>query len=226
MVTLKHYQTVFEFPEFSEALVNTVFVGFGAATLTMVLSLIVGWVVVRVRMPGVPLLDSLTFLPHAIPGVVIGLALVFFWLGEPFVNLPVYGTLLIVIMGVSTSYLAFGTRTMNSAVAQISKELEDAASTSGANWTQSLTRIVAPLILPALIGGWVWVAAHTLRAFSIPAILSTPGNTVLAVQLWSFWEKGRVGEATAMAVLLIAGLGVITVAGRILVMRANPQAEQ
>ena len=69
------------------------------------------------------------------------------------------------------------------------------------------------------------LAAHTLRAFSVPVILQGPGNTVLAVQLWSFWDHGRVGEATAMAVLLIVGLGIISVGGRVLVARTSKQSE-
>jgi iron(III) transport system permease protein len=92
MVTLKNYTEVFAEDQIAHALANTVVAGIATATLTMILSLVVAWVIVRSRFKGRTLLDALTFLPHAIPGVIVGIALIFLYLNPPLNLVPIYGT--------------------------------------------------------------------------------------------------------------------------------------
>lgn len=218
-ITLRNYEEVFKHPEFTLAVVNTLLVGVAAATLTMGLALVVAWAVVRGRFRGRLVLDGLTFLPHAIPGVVIAIALIYMYLQPPLNYLPIYGTVWVIVLGLSIGYVAFGSRVMNAAVTQLHQELEEAALISGATWRQMLGRVVLPLLLPSFIGGWVWVAAHSLRAFSIPLLLGTRESEVLSVLLWDFWDHGRAGQASALGILLIVGLSAMTIGGRWLVTR-------
>ena len=208
-----------------QALINTVIVGIVTASLTMILSLIVAWVIVRGKSKGRSLLDGLTFLPHAIPGVVIALALIILYLQPPLSYLPIYGTIWLIAIGLTASYIAFGSRTMNGALIQVHRELEEAAEVSGAQWRQILRRIVLPLVLPAFISGWIWVASHSLRAFSIPLMLGTRNSKVLSVIMWDLWEQGGAGATAALGVMLIVALAVITVTGRWLVSRLSRQEE-
>lgn len=222
-VSLNNYVLLVNNDKLKESVSNTAVVALGTAFLTMVVCLVVAWVIVRTRLPGRALLDAVTFLPHAIPGVLVGLALLVLYLQFPMNLLPVYGTVLIIVLGLTTVYLAFGTRLMNAAVTQIHQELEEAAVTSGAPWSEVMRRVLLPLVLPAFVAGWVWVAAHALRSFSVPLMLRTTQNEVIAVSMWRFWSENQPGEATALAVLLMVLVGALTIAGRSLVERTSRQ---
>ena len=220
-LTLRHYREVLSDGDVLDATFNTIAVALGAATLTMLLSLIVAWVVIRKRFRGRSLLDAVTFLPHALPGVIVAIAFMFLYLQPPLNELGLYGTVWIIMLGLTVSYIAFGSRNMTGALAQVHVELEEASHVSGAKWLTLMRRIVFPLVLPAFIGGWIWVASHSLRNFSVPLILATRENWVLSVVMWHTWEDGDPGQTAALGVLLIVALGVLTVGGRWLVARMN-----
>jgi iron(III) transport system permease protein len=149
--------------------------------------------------------------------------LIFLYSRPPLAGLPIYGTVVIIILGLTTSYLAFGSRTMNAAIVQVSKELEEAGRVSGAGRTKILLRITLPLVLPAFASGWIWVAAHAIRAFSIPLILASHDSEMIAVRLWNLWETGDAGGASALGVLFILLVSALTIAGRWVVVRLTPQ---
>jgi iron(III) transport system permease protein len=222
-VSLRHYWTVFNEERIFHALINSLIIGVTTATLTMMLSIIVAWVIVRGRSKGRSLLDGLTFLPHAIPGVVIALALIILYLHPPLSYVPIYGTIWLITIGLTASYIAFGSRTMNGALIQVHKELEEAAEVSGATWGRILRGIMLPLVLPAFVSGWIWVASHSLRSFSIPLMLGTRNSKVLSVIMWDLWDQGMAGPTAALGVMLIVALAVITVTGRWLVSRLRRQ---
>jgi iron(III) transport system permease protein len=221
--TLKNYWEVLGEDRIAHALANTLVVGVATATLTMTLSLSIAWVIVRSGFKGRTLLDGLTFLPHAIPGVIIGIALIFLYLNPPLNYLPLYGTIWIIVLGLSVGYIAFGSRAMNGAVAQIHNELEEAGKVSGAKWITIMRRIVLPLLLPAFVSGWIWIASHSLRSFSVPLILSSKESLVLSVVMWDLWNNGRAGPTAALGVLLIVAISVLTTSGRWLVSRLSRQ---
>jgi iron(III) transport system permease protein len=144
-------------------------------------------------------------------------------LSPPLKYLGIYGTLWILAMGFIVSYIAFATRLMNSAIVQVHKELEQAAHVCGATPTRTLMAITLPLLFPAFAAGWVWVAVHALRGFSIPLMLSSKSNQVFAVLLWEQWERGHVSTASALGVLLIAVLIPLTLIMRQFIVQVSAQ---
>jgi iron(III) transport system permease protein len=222
-VTLKNYWEVLAEDQIMRAVVNTLTVGVATATLTMILALIVAWVIVRSPFKGRTLVDGLTFLPHAIPGVIIGIALIFLYLNPPLSYIPIYGTVWIIVLGLSVGYIAFGSRAMNGAVAQIHSELEEAGKVSGARWGTVMWHIVMPLLFPAFVSGWIWIASHSLRSFSVPLILSSKNSIVLSVVMWDLWNNGRAGPTAALGFLLIVALAILTIGGRWIVSRLSRQ---
>lgn len=208
-LTLRHYAEVFQDDLIVQGVANTVVMAAATATATMGLAFMVSWLVVRMKVRGGMALDSLSFIPHAIPTVAVGLALVIFYLHPALRWVPIYGTVAIMVLALMTRYLAFATRTSNSAMTQISKELEDAAYMSGANRLWTLVRITTPLLLPAFLAGWIWVAAHAFRNLTIPLMLATPGNQTVATVLYHYWErKADFSLASALGVLLLVIMGV------------------
>jgi len=122
VMTLKNYRLLSQYEKVGSALQNTVVMVTVTATATVLLSFLVSIVVVRSKFWGRKLLDQLAFVPHAIPGIVMGIA--FFWLFLKLDFLPIYGTVWAISIGFTISFLSYGTRAMNAALLQIHKELE------------------------------------------------------------------------------------------------------
>ena len=100
-----------------------------------------------------------------------------------------------------TVSLPFGTRTMNGALVQIHKDLENAAAASGATWVTSLRTIALPLLLPHFLNGWLWTVAHSMRDLTIPFLLRTTDNVVISPTLLQLWNTPNYPGASALAIL-------------------------
>jgi iron(III) transport system permease protein len=222
-ISLANYRAVFATRGMVYVVINTIWVSAGAATLTMLLSVVTAWVMVRGKINGKAWLDSLLFLPHALPGVVIGIAFIFLNAQPPLNYLNLYGTVTLIVLGLTVSYIPFGSRTMNGAVAQLHPELEEAGQVAGSSWLTISRRIILPLMLPSFVAGWIWIASHSLRAFSLPLMLANRDSMVISMVMWRMWDDGNAGQTTALGVLLIFVLGLLTVIGRWLVNRLNWQ---
>lgn len=223
-LTLTHYQALFQEAGILNALWNTVIVTFFTATGAVLLSFYISWIVVRTKIRGRFLLDSLAFLSHAVPGIIVALAFIFLYIQPPFRYLGLYGTVWIIILALVTQYIAFSTRTMNAAITQVHKELEEAGRVSGANRVVVLMRITLPLVFPALAAAWIWVAAHAVRAFSVPLMLASRDNWTIAVLLWHYWDEAQsISMATTLGVVLMLAITVMTFLGRRLIVRAYGQ---
>jgi iron(III) transport system permease protein len=210
-LSLTHYYNAVSSQRLREVIINTILVS-ALATLTMMfLALCVSWVVHRTQIRGKWLLDLLAFLPRAIPSLAVAVALMIVFLS--FKN-PIYNSLWILIAGYTIAYLPVATRFTHAAVVQVHKELEEAAEVSGAGFWQSLTSILVPLVRPSLLNGGLVVFVLTMKVMSIAALLSGTNNMVLSVYIWSLWENGTTGEASAVAVLMVVFVGVLTYLGR------------
>ncbi len=214
-LTLDNFATLISEPAIINSTLNTVILGIITATATMGLAYLVSWMIVRLKIKGGMILDGLAFVPHAIPTVSIALALIVLYLHPALRWIPIYGTLWIMMLALATRYIAFATRTSNSAMTQLHRELEEAARASGASRITTLVRITFPLLLPPFIGGWVWVFAHTIRSFSIPLMLATPGNETIAVVMYHYWErKADFSLASTLGVAMLVGVGILTFLSR------------
>jgi iron(III) transport system permease protein len=220
-LTVIHFRRLLEEPGLWNATVNTAIVTFATATLAVVLSFFVSWIVVRTKVRGRLVLDGLTFLAHSVPGIVIALAFMFVYLQPPFRALHLYGTVWIITLALVTQYVAFTTRTTNAAITQVHKELEEAARISGVGRITTLLRVTLPLVLPALAAAWIWVAAHAVRSFSVPVMLAGDENWTLSVILWRIWdEQNALTMAAALGVIFIVSLTSLTFLGRRFIVRA------
>jgi iron(III) transport system permease protein len=223
LVSLKNYMEILSMPKIGAIVWNTLSLMVLSATATMLIAFFVSWVIVRTELSGRGALDAVTFFPHAVPGIVIALALMMAYLSPPLKYLSLYGTVWILAMGFIVSYIAFATRLMNSSIIQVQKELEQAAYVCGATPTRTLLSITLPLIFPAFAAGWIWVAVHVLRGFSIPLMLSSKNNQVFAVFLWEFWDRGMVSMAAALGVMLIVVLIPLTLIMRRFIVSVSAQ---
>ena len=213
-ITLDAYTWIFTNPQGATALINTLLLLVSAPTLTMLVCALVAWYVVRSRMPGRRVLDVLAFLPNTIPSIMIALALVYLFLTVPWRVIPIYGTVWIITIAVVTRYLAFGSRTMHSAILQLHRELEEAAEVGGVSWATAFRYIVLPLLFPALVSGWVFVALFALRETTMALMLYSPSSRVISLLMWDTWQSGDTSKAAATGVVLMLVTAIIILVGR------------
>jgi iron(III) transport system permease protein len=200
-MTLDNYRDVLHMPLATTALKNSLILGVGSATAVMLLTAVASWVVVRTRLPGRRLLDLLAFTPIVIPGLVLGLALSFVYLRVP---LPIYGTLLILLISYCTRYLPYGMRYASSAMAQMSMELEESAQVCGASWLQTFRRVLVPLASSGILAGWVYILVVSFRELSSTILLYSPGTEVLSVLIWEQFENGQFTTLAAIGVGMVS----------------------
>ena len=205
------YVDMFTDPRNLKIVWNTIVMLVATATVTMGIAFLVSWAIVRGKGRGRGLLDGLSFLPYAFPGVTIAIALIFVFLNPPGNMFRIYGSLSILVIGLTVIYISFATRLMNGAIAQVSRELEDAGRTSGASQLAVMRWITLPLLIPAFISGWIWVASHAMRSFSIPLVLSSQKNQVIAPEIWRVWQRGYLSEAAAYGIILMIILIPMTI---------------
>ncbi len=134
--TARHFVYVlFDYPKTWLAAGNSVLLGVLTATLVSVLSLAVSWVVLRTHQRGRDLLDQLSMLPLSMPAMVFALGLLWVYVEVP---LPIYGTIVILLIAYATHYLPFGVRSTSAALHQLHPELEEAARVAGASWFRTM----------------------------------------------------------------------------------------
>ena len=217
-ITFKAYSDLAANPTVRQALVNTVILGLTVGTLTMILGTLVAWILVRTRSRFRVVLDILAFLPHAMPGVIIGISiLLLYLLLDPILPLPLYGTLWIIVIALSTQYISLSSRLMTAAIAQIKLELEEAADASGASWLMVMRRIVIPLIRPAFVNGFLLVFLQAIKNLTLALILIAPSSVVVSTLIYNLWDRTNTAATGALGIVVL----LITVVMSVLLRLAN-----
>jgi iron(III) transport system permease protein len=206
--------------EFMQGLRNSLLLILVVPAITMLLSAVVSWFVVRSQVRGKSLLDAMAFMPHTVPGIVMGLAWLIIGL---FILVPTYGTIWLIVIAHVSLFIAYGTRTTNGAMFQIHRELEEAGAMSGAAWFATFRRIVVPLLIPSLVAGWLWVAIHSGRELTVALLLQSSSNRIVSAYIWQQFFNGRLNLAAAAGVVLVLLIILLVVLTRVVGQRLSRQ---
>jgi iron(III) transport system permease protein len=202
-LSFDNYRYLYGFRPFWDAMQNSIVLATLTATVAMVLTSLVAWIVYKSRLPGSWVLDFLAFVPITIPGIVMGMALILLYVAFP---LPIYGTIWMLLIAYVTRYIPYGMRAASGSIMQIHSELEEAAAASGASWWESFKRVTLPLLRPGLVAGWIYICIVSFREFSTSVLLATGESRVLSILLFTMFEQGQVTVVAAIGVLMIATL--------------------
>jgi iron(III) transport system permease protein len=203
-VTLDNYRRLFSATDGVLAAVkNSAILGVTSATAVMLMMSIAAWLAIKSKLRGRQFVDTLAAFPLAFPGLVMGAALIFIYLRSP---LPIYGTLLILFIAYVTRYMPYGMRYASASLMQVSGELEESATMSGATWKDTFRRIVLPLMAPGILAGWLYVFIVSVRELSSSILLYSQDTRVLSVTIWELWENGRAGVLSALGVVMVLTL--------------------
>ncbi|WP_298012971.1 iron ABC transporter permease [uncultured Castellaniella sp.] len=193
-----HWVEVLQDPISLLALRNSLFLAIVGATLGVMLSLFIAYVVVKIRTRASGLLESLSFLSFSFPGIVIGIGFMWF-----FVQTPLYATLTALLLAYVATYLPYGVRPLASAFVQVHAHLEESSLVCGAGPLTTFRRVIVPLVVPGIVSAWILMATMFVRELTVSVVLSRPGSEVLAVQILNFADDGLWGKLSALGIVMI-----------------------
>ncbi|HWO40344.1 MAG TPA: iron ABC transporter permease [Candidatus Eisenbacteria bacterium] len=162
--TLEYWKMALNDPRILQALHNTLIVAVSAALVGALFFSLLAYVLVRTKLPGRGILDSICWLPSAIPGVLAGLGLLWMFLGTP-VFRPFYGTLFLLVIASVLGGITLATQILKANFVQLGNELEEASRMSGAGFWRTYFRIVLPLMAQTMalvaVIKFMFAAQHT-----------------------------------------------------------------
>ncbi len=211
MVSLRWYREILGLIGGFKVIMNTVVLIVATPIIVTFFSFMISWIVVRTRMRGRGMMDTIAMLPHAVPGLGFAFALTIVgivtakWV--PWI--PLYQTIGVIVIANVINRLSYTTRIANAALLQVGRELEESAQVCGARRIGTMWWVLAPLIRPSLVFGGLWTGLLVFREISMALMLAGPDNTVLAVRIWQEWEAGGLSEASALGVVMVLIMGVL-----------------
>ena len=204
-LTLANYKFIlFDYNVTQRAILNSLLLAIVAATIAVLLGAVIGWIDLRTRIPGRKLLDYASLIPLGLPGIVMAVALIQFWLAMP---VALYGTLTILLLAYVGRYIPLGVRAANASLRQVDPSLEESAQILGASWTTTMREVTLPLIRPGLFAGWVLVFVPVIQELSASILLFSSSSITLAVAVYNLYETGYIEPVAALAMINMVIIG-------------------
>jgi sulfate/thiosulfate transport system permease protein len=204
-------------PQAWAALKPTVVASALVAVINLFMGTTIAWVLVRDKMPGRRLLDTIIDLPFALPTIVAGLTLLLLYGPNSPVGLNLAYARIGVMVALLFVTLPFVVRTVQPVLLELDRDMEEAAASLGASPFTTFRRIILPTIAPAMAAGTTLAFARALSEFGSTVLISgnIPFKTqVAAVNIYSQIESDNVAGAAAISTLLLGvALVVLVVLG-------------
>jgi iron(III) transport system permease protein len=196
--TLDNFRVAMTMNAVRSALTNSLLLGFGTATIGVVLMGLLAWLIYRSRLPGSGLIEYVVMFPQAVPRLVFAFGLMWAWVVFP---IPIYGTLWLLLLAYLTVFLPLGVRTIAGVMLQIDKSLEECAQMCGAPWAFRVRTVTIPLLMPGLIAAWLLLFIASIRELGASILLMGPHSKVITPSIVESWF-GTSSELTAALALI------------------------
>lgn len=214
-----NYQQLLDDPETVTALRSTLTVALVGGLVAMALALTIVYAITHNETRLRRWLEVFTWLPYAVPGVVLSLGLAWTYVSIPGLR-QLYGSLAVVGLGLVVAVIPIATRGVQPALIQINRELEEAARVGGAGSARMVRGIVLPLIMPSFLAGWFVVAIVISGNLAIPILLSSSQSPTVPLLVYQLYGQGQTSQAAALLVIVLgcltAGLVLVTLLSRLL----------
>ena len=214
--TTRHWTGVLTDLVFLRSVKNTLILGLGAAMAGTLVYALISYLIIRTRLPGRGLINVLSWLPWALPGVLISLALLWTVLGSGDTVKLIYGTLFLLGLAIIIKEMPLGTQIIKASVEQIGPELEEASYAAGANWLEYFRRILLPLLKPTLVSVAIIVFISAARDIPTVIFLSTHETRTLSLLMLDHIADANQEKAAVLGVFIVALIFALLLIGRIL----------
>jgi iron(III) transport system permease protein len=203
--TLHAYEEIL----FRQAITRTAFFNSMGLSLTtavalLLISVLIGYFLVRGRSRIAGLIAALAELPYALPGVVLAVAFILVFAAPlPLLGISIYGTIWIILLAYLSSFLAVSLKPVTSAFRQVDPSLEEAARLAGAGFARRMMDILVPLVAPAAGASVILVFLIACNELTVSALLWSAGTQTLGVVIYNLDDSGSFNLASALSVLVV-----------------------
>ena len=180
---------------------NTLYVSGLAALVIVIAAVPISILAVRYSGRISSVLEKLSYIGFALPGIVVALSIVFF--GVHYAT-PLYQTLPLLMFAYLVLFLPTAVGNIRTSYVQVSPALEEAARSLGRSPLQVFTSVTLPLIIPGILAGTAMVFMVTIKELPATLILSPIGFKTLATSIWWATEDAFFAKAAVSALLLIS----------------------
>lgn len=201
--TLDNWRATLSDPVLLRSLWNTLAIGIGSGFVGVLFFSVIAYVVVKTRYAGRSLLDFLSWLPWSVPGILLGVALLWTFL-QTKIFLPIYGTIYILMIAMVIKSMPFGTQMIKSVLIQLGSDLEEASKVCGATWLHTFRHVVMPLITPAMVTVALVGFISAARDISTVVLLGSGKSRTLSLLMLDFAAGAEFEKATVVAVIIVA----------------------
>lgn len=219
--TVRHWTAVFTDAVFLRSLKNTLILGLGAGIAGTLLYGLISYLVVRTQLAGRSVIDTLCWLPWALPGILISLALLWAVLGSGEYVKLIYGTVSVLVLAIIIKEMPLGTQIIKAGVLQISNELEEASSAAGATWLAGFRRILLPLLKPTMMAVGIIVFISAARDIPTVIFLATNQTRTLSLLMLDYIADANKEKAAVLGVFLVFLIFALLLIGRLLGFRRS-----
>jgi iron(III) transport system permease protein len=200
--TLENWRGTLNDPVLLRSLWNTVAIGLGSGIIGILFYSLIAYVIVKTRYRGRWLLDFLSWLPWSIPGILLGVALLWTFL-QTKIFLPIYGTIYLLMIAMVIKSMPFGTQLIKSVLVQLGSDLEEASKVCGGTWVDTFRRVIFPLTMPALITVGLVGFISAARDISTVVLLGSGKSRTLSLLMLDFAAGAEFEKATVVAVVIV-----------------------
>jgi iron(III) transport system permease protein len=204
--SLIHFNAIFDNPLTVRSIYNAIEVGLITAAIGGALAFAIGYTIHRTRLPGRGAIDLISTVPVAIPGLVVGVAYLWAWIGIPG---GLYGTIWILALAFIARFMPDTVKALSTSFMQIHRELEEAAWVCGKGTLATIASIVLPLARPGVIASMTLLFVLSIRELGSSLFLYTSDTMVMSVLLLDYYEGGNVGKTAAFSLVQTVLLGVL-----------------
>jgi iron(III) transport system permease protein len=186
------------------AFTNSIGLSLATAFGLLLVSVLIGYFIVRSRSRIAPVLSAIAAIPYALPGVVTAVAFILVFAAPlPVLGFSIYGTIWIILIAYFSHFLAVSLKPVVSAFRQIDPSLEEAARLSGAGFGRRMWDIVVPLVGPAAGASVILVFLIACNELTVSALLWSAGTQTLGVVIYNLDDSGSFNLASALSVLVV-----------------------
>ncbi|MBR0758243.1 iron ABC transporter permease [Bradyrhizobium jicamae] len=204
--SLVHFESIFDNPLTIRSIYNAVEVGVVTAVVGGALAFAIGYTIHRTQVKGRRAIDLISTLPVAIPGLVVGVAYLWAWIGVPG---GLYGTVWILALAFIARFMPDTVKALSTSFLQIHRELEEAAWVCGKGMLGTIRTIVLPLARPGVLASMTLLFVLAIRELGSSLFLYTSNTMVMSVLLLDYYEGGNLGKTAAFSLVQTVLLGVL-----------------
>jgi iron(III) transport system permease protein len=211
--TLNHWYNMLNDPIFLVALENSLLIASVTAIGGILLYSALAYLLVSKRAVTGPWLESLCWIPHVLPGILLGLGVLWLFLATP-LRYVLYGTVWGIAFALVLADSPVTTQAFKAGLMQLGGDLEEAARVSGASWRYTYRRILLPLLAPIAAAVGLMNFGSALTSISTPVLLYSHQSRPLAILLLEYSFTGELERAAALGLLITLIIASMMLIGR------------